>query len=73
MLTLNEICAVLGCSKPAASLLKNGKYDKNGDLLKRYQALMEAMDKGRETPLDQICIECPRQNCEGCRVAELRG
>lgn len=29
--------------------------------------------QGRLVPLDQICIECPRQNCEGCRVAELRG
>jgi len=72
MLTLNEICAVLGCSKPAASLLKNGKYDRNGDLVTRYQALMAAMDKGRSVPLDQVCVECPRQNCKGCRVAELR-
>jgi hypothetical protein len=69
MLTLIEICAVLGCSnacRPRCSEWE--KTTENGDLVKRYQALMEAMDKGRETPLDQICIECPRQNCEGCRV-----
>jgi hypothetical protein len=71
MLTLNEICAVLGCSKPAASLLKNGKYDREGDLVKRYQALVGAIEKNRGISHSQICIECPRQDCEGCRLAEI--
>jgi hypothetical protein len=77
MLTLEDIANILGCSKPAASLLRAGKYDRpNSDLPKRYAALVELVSRpqllGREQVLTQICIECDRQNCTGCRIAEIR-
>ena len=48
-LSLSDICAVLGCSKAAASRLRAGKYERPGsELIQRYQAL-EAVVKRAET------------------------
>ncbi|HWO99744.1 MAG TPA: hypothetical protein VNL74_03870 [Methylococcus sp.] len=76
---LSDIAAVLGCSKPAASLLRSGKYDKGGeraeDLKPRYEALLrivaEAEARGRTNAAGSICLDCPREDCSGCRVAEI--
>lgn len=73
MLTLNEICAVLGCSKPAASLLNAGKYDRESELKARHQALVKVVAERRGLDLGGVCLECPRQDCAGCRIAELQG
>jgi hypothetical protein len=77
MLTLEEIASILGCSKPAASLLRAGKYDRpNSDLPKRYAALMDLVSRpqrlDREQVLTQLCVECDRQDCTGCRIAEIQ-
>ena len=75
-LSLSDIGAVLGCSKAAASRLRSGKYERPGsELIQRYQAL-EAVVKKAETgtekaSLTDLCFECPRQDCSGCRAAEL--
>ena len=75
-LTLNDIGAVLGCSKAVASRLRSGKYERPGsELLAQYEAL-EAVVKKAETgkekaSLTDLCFECPRQDCSGCRAAEL--
>lgn len=75
-LSLADISAVLGCSKPAASMLKAGKYDRPGsDLNRRYLALAEvvrrAVSDREKASLTDLCFECPRQDCSGCRAAEL--
>ncbi|TCW31443.1 hypothetical protein [Gulbenkiania mobilis] len=75
-LTLADIGAVLGCSKAVASRLRSGKYERPGsELIQRYQALEEVVKKaaaGKEkASLNDLCFACPRQDCGGCRVAEL--
>ena len=75
-LTLNDIGAVLGCSKAVASRLRSGKYERPGSkLLAQYGALEEVVNKaaaGKEkASLTDLCFECPRQDCSGCRAAEL--
>lgn len=74
---LHEVAAILGCSKPAASLLRNGKYDRDSsELPARYALLKTVLERGiaeRSTlNADQICYACPRQDCSGCRVAEIK-
>jgi len=75
-LTLADIGAVLGCSKAVASRLRSSKYERPGsELIARYQALATVVEKaaaGKEkASLSDLCFECPRQDCSGCRVAEL--
>ena len=74
MLTLSEICAVLGISKPAASALKNGKYPAP-ETVQRYQALLAVVgrvaNEHREVDLSKICATCSREDCAGCRIAQL--
>jgi len=74
MLTLREICAVLGVSKPVASALKNGKYPTQ-DIVEKYQALQAVADRlaseQREVNLSKVCETCPREDCVGCRIAQL--
>jgi len=75
-LTLADIAAVLGCSKAAASLLRAGKYDRPGsDLPARYTALVRVAgrpsESNRAAMLRQVCMECERQDCAGCRIAEI--
>ncbi|SFK93023.1 hypothetical protein SAMN05216302_102156 [Nitrosomonas aestuarii] len=74
-LTLNEISSVLGVSKPTASALKNGKY-KAADTVAKYEALINVVEKAAnksdsKTDPDSICAACPRDDCTGCRLAEL--
>jgi hypothetical protein len=75
MLTLNEISAVLGVSKPTASALKNGKYPA-AETVARYEALVMVVGRiassgNNKTDPDSICAACPRDDCTGCRLADL--
>ena len=75
-LTLNDIGAVLGCSTAVASRLRSGKDERPGsELLAQYEALEAVVKKaaaGKEkASLTDLCFECPRQDCSGCRAAEL--
>ncbi len=74
-LTLNEISAVLGVSKPTASALKNSKYPA-AETVARYDALLNVVERAAasdagNTDIDTICKSCPRDDCTGCRIAEL--
>lgn len=76
MLPLHTICDVLGCQKPTASQLKNGKYARpNSDLLQRYQALCAAVQthsaQDQAAVLRETCRVCDRTSCDGCRLAEI--
>ncbi len=77
-LALTEIAAVLGVSKPAASMLRAGKYDRpDSPLHAQFAALLAVSEaaeaRGREAAAGNICYECPREACAGCRVAEIAG
>lgn len=70
------VMAVLGCSKGTASKLMNGRYDcKTTDLPQRYEALVKLVASVRTQAqaqrADELCLSCPREDCSGCRVADL--
>lgn len=73
MLTLNEISTILGCSKPAASMVRNNRYDRPGsDLPERYRALIMVIERAAGAArADDLCLACPREDCSGCRVADI--
>lgn len=73
---IDDIADVLGCSKAAASMLRSGKYErKGGELHARYQALVRLVDaeaaRARVPDITAICRACPREDCTGCRIAEI--
>ena len=73
-MTLDDIAVILACSKPAASMLRAGKYERDGGMLlkARYERLMQIYEQARVgSSIDGLCYECPRQDCAGCRIAEL--
>lgn len=75
-LKLSQLQAVLGCSKAAASQVRSGSYPaKDGRLAGQYAALLSLLQSvriGTEAErCEALCLACPRQSCEGCRVAEL--
>jgi hypothetical protein len=73
-LDLADIALILDVSKPTASLLRNGKYATvagNSRLPERYRRLRELADRAAEPDPEALCLSCPRQDCTGCRVAEL--
>ena len=75
-LPLADIAAVLGCSKAVASRLRADKYERPGsELILRYRALLrvvaQAAARREKASLDDLCFDCPRQDCTGCRAAEL--
>lgn len=77
--------AALRCSKGTASKLRAGKYPaKDGPLITAYRALTGTQPepkpklrpnsdarRTRRKVLDQVCMECPRTSCAGCRIAEI--
>lgn len=75
LIKLTDIQAVLGVSKAAASMVRAGNYDRDGsELPRRYQALLELIERVRRESLSDtgaICYACPREDCSGCRLAEL--
>lgn len=72
MLKLADIADVLGCSKATASRVARGIYDKESELPARYQTLVRLIDEARaQAAPARICQSCPRDDCTGCRVAEL--
>jgi hypothetical protein len=74
MLDLADIALVLDVAKPTASLLRNGKYGTvagNSRLPDRYRRLVELTERAPAPDPNALCMTCPRQDCTGCRVAEL--
>lgn len=75
LIKLSDIQAVLGVSKAAASMVRAGKYSReSSELPKRYQALLELIERVRRQSMSDpsaICYACPREDCTGCRLAEM--
>lgn len=74
-MTLTEAAAVLGCSKASLSLIRAGKYpSEDSAIAARYARLIDLIDRERRAAAldaDAICQACPREDCDGCRVAEI--
>lgn len=71
---LADIQAVLGCAKSTASELRAGRYKGAPELKARYEALVALVEAARREAsrdVDGICRACPREDCAGCRIAEL--
>lgn len=74
-MTLEDIAVILGCSKPTASQIRSGTYPTDNTTLKaRYTRLMAVVEAARRAAAldpEAICRSCPREDCTGCRVAEI--
>lgn len=75
-MTLTQISAVLGCSRSVASRLRAGNYDRPGsELPLQYAALLEVAQASGAPDMaacaHAICVACPREDCTGCRVADI--
>lgn len=70
---LAEIAVILGCSPAAVSKIRRGSYDRpSSDLPQRLAALDALIERVRgQVSIERICYDCPRQDCTGCRVAEI--
>lgn len=73
---LDDLAAALGCSRAAASMVRGGKYERPGsDLPTRYAALVRLIEAERaaaaEAAAGRLCYACPREDCTGCRVADV--
>lgn len=75
MMKLSSIAEILGCDKGTASKLRSGTYNRpTSDLLKRYVALEKLVELERREAkgdYDAVCNACPREDCTGCRLAEI--
>ena len=74
-MNLEDIAVILGCSKPTASQIRSGKYPTdNITLPERYARLVAVVEAARRAAAldpEAICRACPREDCTGCRVAEI--
>ena len=76
-LTNGDVSLLLGCSRTGAGRLRAGQYDRPGsDLPGRYAALMAVVSSAQDAPdlaacAHAICVACPRDDCTGCRVADI--
>lgn len=69
---LADVACVLGCHKATASRLVRGEYDKDSELPQRYAALVRLVEAAQqEVAHERICVACPREDCTGCRLAEI--
>ncbi|GAB4209934.1 MAG: hypothetical protein Fur0019_17360 [Tibeticola sp.] len=74
VVSLSQAALVLGCDKATVSRIRAGAYDKASDIPRRYEALVALIERvRREAALDEnsICMACPREDCAGCRIAEM--
>ena len=66
-----EAARILGVSDAAVGRIRAGNYPE-GDLPERYRLLMAALERAASRFETQaICAACPREDCVGCRIAEL--
>lgn len=66
-----EAARILGCSDAAVGRIRAGSYPE-GELVQRYELLVSVVRRARERADAQaFCASCPREECGGCRIAEL--
>ena len=66
---------VLGDLDDLSNSVRSGRYGevaKDSRLPQRYAALVRLIERARaEAAPERMCMSCPRDDCTGCRVAEL--
>lgn len=66
-----EAARILGCSDAAVGRIRAGNYPE-GELAARYRLLVEVLERAaKQADAQAFCAACPREDCTGCRVAEL--
>ncbi|TXF11993.1 hypothetical protein FR698_07825 [Pelomicrobium methylotrophicum] len=62
---------MLGVSDAAVGRIRAGNYPA-GELTERYQLLIAVVERARQrTDAQAFCRACPREDCTGCRIAEI--
>lgn len=66
-----EAARILGCSDAAVGRIRAGNYPA-GELEERYRLLVEVLERAaKQADAQTFCAACPREECAGCRIAEL--
>ncbi|TCS69742.1 hypothetical protein EDC61_11942 [Sulfuritortus calidifontis] len=66
-----EAARILGVSDAAVGRIRAGSYP-DGELAERYRLLVAVVERAARSPeATAICRACPREDCAGCRIAEL--
>ncbi|BBD77215.1 hypothetical protein [Hydrogenophilus thermoluteolus] len=66
-----EAARILGVSDAAVGRIRAGNYP-DGALTERYRLLVAVLQRAAsKVETEQICASCPREECTGCRIAEL--
>lgn len=73
LLSRAEAARILACSDAAIGRIRAGNYP-DGALVERYRLLVSVVERAAMRPDAQaICRACPREDCVGCRIAEMAG
>ncbi|MCX8016345.1 MAG: hypothetical protein N2690_00380 [Rhodocyclaceae bacterium] len=66
-----EAARILGVSDAAVGRIRAGNYPE-GELAERYRLLVEVLTRAAaKADAQHFCSTCPREECGGCRIAEL--
>lgn len=66
-----EAARILGVSDAAVGRIRAGSYP-SGDVVARYELLVAVLERAASSADAQAyCRTCPREDCAGCRIAEL--
>ncbi len=68
-----EAARILGVSDAAVGRIRGGNYPE-GELPERYRLLVAVVERAASRADAQAwCASCPREDCTGCRIAEVTG
>lgn len=66
-----DAARILGVSDAAVGRIRAGNYPE-GELAERYRLLMAVLTRAAErADAQHFCAACPREDCAGCRIAEI--
>jgi hypothetical protein len=66
-----EAARILGVSDAAVGRIRGGNYPE-GELPERYRLLIAVLERAASrADAAAWCSACPREDCSGCRVAEV--
>lgn len=66
-----EAARILGVSDAAVGRIRGGSYPE-GELTERYRLLVAVVERAKaKADATHFCAACPREDCTGCRIAEL--
>jgi hypothetical protein len=66
-----EAARILGVSDAAVGRIRGGNYPE-GELPERYRLLVQIVERAASRADASVwCSACPREDCTGCRIAEV--